>query len=103
MKTNIIILAKDNLQGLFYLKKFKNEKEAVKYGKQITRQYKGYVITYAEEKKTSHRWGIDVFEHIKEDTICSTLVVNSKKSAKLVAESLKEYDDTLRIYINKIY
>lgn len=27
----------------------------------------------------------------------------SKKSAKLVAENLKEYDDTLRIYICKIY
>lgn len=103
METNLVMLAKDNLQELFYLKKFKNVEEAIKYGEQITRQYKGYVITYIEEKKTSHRWNIDVFEHIKEDTICSTLIVNSKKSAKLVAERLKEYDDTLRIYINKIY
>ena len=103
MGTNIAILAKDNLQDLFYLKKFKNVEEAIKHGEQITRQYKGYVITYAEEKKANHRWEIDVFEHIKEDTICSNLIVNSKKSAKLIAERLKEYDDTLRIYINKIY
>lgn len=103
METNIFILAKDNLQDLFYLKKFKNEKEAIKHGEQIARQYKGYVINYIEEKKTGHRWSIDVFEHTKKGTIYSTLIVNSKKSAKLVAESLREYDDTLKIYINRIY
>ena len=103
METNTIIIAKDYLQGLFYFKKFKNGKEAIKYGEQTVRQFKGYVITYIEEKKTGHRWEIDVFEHTKKDTICSTLIVDSKKSAKLVAENLKEYDDTLRIYINKIY
>lgn len=103
METNIIILVKDNLQDLFYLKKFKNVEGAIKHGEQIARQYKGHVITFVEEKKNGHRWTIDVFEHTKKDTICSTLIVNSKKSAKLVAKRLKEYDDTLRIYVNKIY
>lgn len=103
METNIIILAKDNLQDLFYLKKFKNEKEAIKYGEQITRQYKGYVINYVEEKKTGHRWEISVIELSKNEMNISSLIVNSKKSAKLVVESLKEYDDTLKTYIYKIY
>lgn len=103
METNIIILAKDNLKDLFYLKKFKNVEDAITHGEQITRQYKGYVIDYFEEKKAGHRWEINVFEPTKKDIIFSFLIVNSKKSAKLVAERLKEYDDTLRIYINKIY
>lgn len=103
METNTIIIAKDYLQGLFYSKKFKNGKEAIKYGEQIARQYKGYVVTYVEEKKANHRWDIDVFEYTKEDTICSTLIVNSKKNAKLVTENLKEYDNSLRVYICKIY
>ena len=103
METNTIIIAKDYLQGLFYSKKFKNGKEAIKHGEQIARQYKGYVVTYVEEKKANHRWDIDVFEYTKEDTICSTLIVNSKKNAKLVTENLKEYDDSLRVYICKIY
>lgn len=103
METNTIIIAKDYLQGKFYLKKFKDGKEAIKYGEQIARQYKGYVITYIEEKKSGHRWDIDIFEYTKEDTIFSTLIVGSKKSAKLAVENIKEYDDTLRIYTCKIY
>ena len=103
METNIIILAKDNLQGLFYLKKFKNVEAAIKHGEQITRQCKGQIIAYIKEKKASHRWEIDVFEYTKEDVISSFLTVNSKKSAKLMAERLKEYNDTLKTYIKKIY
>lgn len=103
METNTIIVARDFTEGQFYSKKFKDGKEAIKHGEQITRQYKGCVITYLEEKKTGHRWDIDVFEYTKEDTIFSTLVVSSKKSAKLVAENLREYDDGLRLYICKIY
>lgn len=103
METNTIIIARDYTQGMFYSKRFKDGKEAIKYGEQTARQYKGYVITYIEEKKTGHRWDIDVFEYTKEDTIFSTLAVSSKKSAKLVVENLKEYDDGLRTYICKIY
>lgn len=103
METNIIILTKDNLRGLFYLKKFKNVEAAIKYGEQISRQCKGLVMGYTEEKKTNHRWEIYVFEYTKEDVIFSFLTVNSKKSAKQMAERLKEYDNTLTTYIRKIY
>ena len=61
------------------------------------------IITYLKEKRTGHRWEINVVEHIKSGINISILTVNSKKSAKLVAENLKEYDDTLRISIIKIY
>lgn len=103
MKTNTIVIAKDYLQGKFYLKRFKDGKEAIKYGEQIARQYKGCVITYIEERKNGHRWDIDIFEYANEDTILSTLIMGSKKNAKLVVENIKEYDDTLRIYTCKIY
>lgn len=103
METNIIILAEDNLKGQFYLKKFKNVEKAIKYGKQITRQYKGYIISYIKEKKTNHRWDIIVFRYTKKDAAYSFLTVSSKKSAKLVVEKLKEYDNALKIYINKFY
>lgn len=103
MEKKTIIIARSYSQELFYLKKFKSEKEAINHGERITHQYKGCVIAYLKEKRTGHRWDIDVFENIKGGINISTLNVNSKKSAKLVAKNLKEYDDTLRTYINKIY
>lgn len=103
METKTIVIARSYSEELFYSKKFRNEKEAISYGERIVHQYKGCIITYLKEKSTGHRWEVDIFEHIKRGLNISTLVVNSKKSAKLVAENLKEYDDTLRISINKIY
>lgn len=104
METKTIIIAKSYSQGLFYSKKFKNEKEAINHGERITHQYKGCVITYLKEKRNGHRWEIDVIGQIKDGIInISTLTVNSKKSAKLVVKNLKEYDDTLKTSINKIY
>ena len=103
METKTIIVARSYSQELFYLKKFKNEKEAINHGERITHQYKGCVITYLKEKKSGHRWEVDVIELTKEGINISNLVVNSKKNAKLVAKDLKEYDDTLKTFINKIY
>lgn len=103
METKTTIIARNYSQELFYLKKFKNEKEAINHGERIAHQNKGDVITYLKEKRTGHRWEIDVIENVKEGLNISTLVVNSKKSAKLVAKVLKEYDDTLKVNINKIY
>jgi hypothetical protein len=103
MEAKTIIIARSYSQELFYLKKFKNEKEAISHGERITHQYKGCVITYLKEKRTGHRWEIDVIELSKGGMNISNLVVNSKKSAKLVAKNLKEYDDTLKIHIYKVY
>lgn len=103
METKTIIIARSYSQELFYSKKFKNEKEAINHGERITHQYKGCVITYLKEKRNGHRWEVDVTEQVNGGINISTLVVSSKKSAKLVAKNLKEYDDTLRTSINKIY
>lgn len=103
METKTIIIARSYSQELFYSKKFKNEKEAICHGERITHQYKGCVITYLKEKRSGHRWTVDVYEQDKGGLNISTLTVNSKKSAILAAKNLKEYDDTLKIYINKIY
>ena len=103
METKTIIFARIYNQRLFYSKKFKNKKEAINHGEQIAHQYKGCFITYLEEKRNGHRWKINIIEQIKGGVNISTLAVNSKKSAKLVATNLKEYDDTLKISINKIY
>jgi hypothetical protein len=103
METKIAIIARSYSQELFYLKKFKNEKEAINHGQRIVYQNKGCVITYFEEESTGHRWEVNVIENVKEGLNISTLVVNSKKNAKLVVEALKEYDDTLKIKYCKIY
>lgn len=103
METRTVIIARSYSQELFYSKKFKNEKEAINHGERITHQYKGCVITYLKEKRTGHRWEIDVVESVKGGMNISTLAVNSKKNAKLAAKDLKEYDDTLRVLINKVY
>lgn len=103
METKTIIIARSYSQELFYSKKFKNEKEAICHGERISNQYKGDVITYIKEKRNGHRWNVDVYEQTKGGINISILAVNSKKNAKLVAKNLKEYDDTLKTYINKIY
>ena len=104
METKTIIIARSYSQEFFYSKKFENEKDAICHGERISNQYKGCVITYLKEKRNGHRWTVDVYEHTKRGELSiSTLTVNSKKSATLVAKNLKEYDDTLKIYINKIY
>ena len=103
METKTIIIARSYSQEMFYSKKFKNEKEAIAHGERITHQYKGCVITYLKEKSNGHRWDVDVIEHIKGGINISTIIVNSKKTAKLVARDLKEYDETLRINIDKVY
>ena len=103
METTTIIIARSYSQELFYSKKFKNEKEAIEHGERITHQYKGCVITYLKEKKNGHRWEIDVIEQVRSGMNVSTLIVNSKKSAKLAAKELKEYDDSLKVNIYKIY
>lgn len=103
METKTIIIARNYDQELFYSKKFKNEKEAICHGERIVHQFKGCVITYLKEKRNGHRWVVDVYEHTKGGLNISTLMVNSKKNATLAAKNLKEYDDTLNIYINKIY
>lgn len=103
METKTIIIARNYSQELFYSKKFKNEKEAICHGEQVARQYKGCVITYLKEKRTGHRWVVDIYEQAKGRLNISSLMVNSKKNAILVAKNLKEYDDTLKVYVNKIY
>lgn len=103
METKTTIIARNYSQELFYSKKFKNEKDAINHGERIAHQSKGCVITYLKENRNGHRWEIDVIEQIKGGINISTLAVNSKKSAKLVAKNLKEYDDTLKTSINKIY
>lgn len=103
METKIVIIARNYSKNLFYSKKFKNEKEAINHGQQIVHQNKGCVITYLEEEKTGHRWEVDVIEYVKEGLNISTLVLNSKRNAKLVVEALKEYDDTLKSRYLKVY
>lgn len=103
MKTKTIVIARSYSQEQFYLKRFKDEKEAINHGERITHQYKGCVITYLKERSTGHRWEVDAIELVKSGINISTLVVYSKKSAKLVAENLKEYDETLKICIYKKY
>lgn len=103
METKTAIIARSYSQELFYLKKFKDGREAINYGERIVYQNKGCVITYFIEESSGHRWEVDVIEQIKGGINISTLVVNSKKNAKLVVEALKEYDDTLKIKYCKIY
>lgn len=103
MEAKTIIIARNDSQKLFYSKKFKNGKEAISYGVRMAHQNEGRVITSLKEKRNGHRWEIYIIEQSKGDINISALAVNSKKSAKLVVKDLKEYDDTLKAQIKKIY
>lgn len=103
METKSIIIARSYSLEQFYSKKFKSKEESIRYGQQVVFQERGCVITYLREKRSGHRWDVDVTEQLKYGMNISTIVVNSKKNAILAAKSLKEYDDTLKISITKIY
>lgn len=103
METRIAIIARSYSMEHFYSKKFKNEKEAINHGERIVHQNKGCVITYLREKRSGHRWDVDVTEKLKDGVNISIIALNSKKNAILAAKNLKEYDDTLTISITKIY
>ena len=103
MEKSAITIVKSYVQELFYSKKFKEEKNAICFGERIEAQGKGVVITLINEKNSNHRWDIDVIEYINGEIFRSVIIVNSKKSAKFVTKKLKEYDDTLKTYITKIY
>lgn len=96
-----ILIAKSYDQGLFYSKKFKNEAEAISYGEKTRRR--SDIITYIKEKHSNHRWDVDIIDLNNETNKLSLIIVNSRKNARLIAKILKEYDDTLKIKINKIY
>lgn len=103
METKSIIIARSYSMEHFYSKKFKSKKEAIRYGQQIVFQERGCVITYLSEKRGGHRWDVDVTEQLKDGVNISIIAVNSKKNAILAAKNLKEYDNSLKMSITKVY
>jgi hypothetical protein len=102
METRTILIAKNYNPEHFYSRMFLKESEAINHGERIFHQDKGDVITYIKEKKNNHRWDIEIIDDNR-GIIYSTVTVNSKKSAKLAAKALREYDESLKIEITKIY
>ena len=102
METRTILIAKNYNPEHFYSRMFTRESDAINHGERIFHQDKGDVITYIKETKSNHRWDIDVIDDNR-GIIYSVITVNSKKSAKLAAEALREYDGNLKIETTKIY
>lgn len=102
MKTRTILIAKNYNPEHFYSRMFIRESDAIIHGERIVHQDKGDVITYIRETDNHHRWDIEIVDDNR-GIIFSTVTVNSKKSAKFAAKALREYDESLKIEITKIY
>lgn len=102
MKTKTILIAKNYNPEHFYSRMFIRELDAINHGQRISYQGKGDVIAYIREKNNHHRWDIEIVDDNK-GIIFSTISVNSKKSAKFATKALKEYNESLKIEITKIY
>lgn len=99
----LVLIAKSHNQGLFYSKRFENEKDTVVFEQIINSQRRGSVITYVKENNSRHRWDVDVIDFNDGEKKASCLITNSRRNARLIAKDLKKYDNTLKIKINKIY
>ena len=102
MKRRHILIAKRYSDNEFFMKISDNNQDMVSRSEMVVHRNIGDVITHVIEKESGHRYFLDIkgADHPKLNT---NIKLCCKRSAKLVAKNLKEYDDTLKIYINQIY
>ena len=79
-----------------------NSRDMVSRSEMILHKNIGDVITYVIEKKSGHRYLLDIknADHPKLNT---NIKLCCKRSAIFVKRNLEEYDDTLKIDIIKLY
>lgn len=104
MKTKFKLLTWDIEDDCIFSKEFKYENEAIEmaqalYHRRICRHH---IIEILRTKKTGHRWELEVWDINKPQKI-EYIPFYSKKDAIFAIKSIKEYDDSIKTNLIKIY
>lgn len=104
MKTKFKLMTWNIEEECIFSKDFKNEDEAVQMAQALgnRRVCPHHVIQIFKFKKTGHKWELVVWETDKPQ-IMGYVSFYSKKDAIFASKLIKEYDETLKINITKIY
>jgi hypothetical protein len=104
MKTKFKLMTWDFEEGCIFSKDFKNENEAIQMAQALgnRRSCPHNVIKIFRVKKTGHKWELEVLDA---DRPRKTEYVSfySKKDAVNAIKVIREYDDTLKTSLIKIY
>lgn len=104
MKTKFKLLTWNIDEGCFFSRGFKYENEAVEAAQALEKRtvHPHDIIGILRTKKTGHRWNLNIWTtkipHKRE-----YISFYSKKDAIFAIRRIKEYDDTLKVNLIKIY
>lgn len=104
MKTKFKLLTWNIDEECIFSKEFKNENEAIGAAQALgnRRVHPHNVIVILRTKKTGHRWNLDIWDIDKPQKM-KHIPFYSKKDAIFAIKEIKEYDDTLKVNLTKIY
>ena len=104
MKTKFKLVTWNIDEECIFSKEYKYENEAIEAAIALGNRkvHPHNVITILKTKKTGHRWDLDVW-NIEKPQKMKHISFYSKIDAIFAIKGIKEYDDTLKVNLNKIY
>lgn len=102
MNKRFLLLAKFRSSGKFFIKVSHNERDMVSRSEMIYHKDMGDIIAHFVEKKSGHRYLLDIKDCENPD-LGTNIKFCTKKIAKFAKKALEEHDETLKIDIIKLY
>lgn len=104
MGTKFKLLTWNIEEEVVFSRDFRNENEAIQTAEALSRRNTcpHEVVSIIRTKKTGHRWELAVW-NIDKPQKMEYVLFYSKKDAIFARKKLKEYDDTLKTNLIKIY
>lgn len=104
MKTKFKLVTWNINEECIFSKEFKYENEAIGAAQALGNRkvYPHNVIGILRTKKTGHKWYLKVW-NIEKPQKMKYIPFYSKKDAIFAIKGIKEYDDTLKVNLIKIY
>ena len=104
METRFKLLTWSIEEKYIFSRNFKNENEAMEIAQALSNRkvYRHDVIRIIRTKKTGHKWELAIW-NIEKPQKVEYISFYSKKDAIFAIKTIKEYDDTLKVNLNKIY
>lgn len=104
MKTKFKLITWNLEDDCIFSREFKNENDAIQTAQALgtRRNYPHDVINILRTKRTGHRWELAVWVIDKPQKL-EYISFYSKKDAIFAIKNIKEYDNTLKTELIKIY
>ena len=104
MKTKFKLLTWNIDEECIFSREFKSENKAIEVAQALgnRRVHPHNVIEILRTKKTGHRWNLNVWD-IEKPQKMEQISFYSKKDAIFAIKGIKEYNDTLKVNLTKIY